>query len=394
MEESSRRHLGALWGGHIYRWTVLPFGLKTAPYIFQKCFKTLDFWINRKLGLKSLRYLDDLIVMGPKDKLKLGVTEILILLESMHVRISEKSGLTPTKSIDFIGYDIKRGVIDIRLKTLEKLTTKLTTLLNSAWFGGLFNIGSRVKMDWMQYYVIMRVQPRVDRFWVEMPLNQYLSVLGGLNFCAKIFSPVVHFSYQDAMRQYQGWRTRVNGKLWVRNLSESGAITSSQSLDVWKWFRIFPQSILTRNMRESARFIQILQTRGWDGAQGELYGSELIPQWLVEKGIFYKELFGVTKAILGAPLMTIVVVFIDNIGVYHCLRKMRGSMEAYKMISRIVRKILQDKIFVVPLWVSTHENPVDRPSRHNFKAACTINHLWAKILDVPFSIMYSRTRID
>ena len=162
--------------------------------------------------------------MGPKDKLKLGVTEILILLESMHVIISEKSVLTPTKSIDFIGYDIKRGVIDIRLKTLEKLTTKLTTLLNSAWFCGLFNIGSRVKMDWMQYYVIMRVHPRDDRFCVEMPLNQYLSVLWGLNFCAKIFSPVgllLPRCYAPVPR--------------VMHKSEwNEAITSSQSLDVWK----------------------------------------------------------------------------------------------------------------------------------------------------------------
>ena len=61
INKTHRKYLGIKWGGQTFRWTVLPFGLKSAPYIFHKALKNIDKFIAEKLCLKHLRYLDDIL---------------------------------------------------------------------------------------------------------------------------------------------------------------------------------------------------------------------------------------------------------------------------------------------------------------------------------------------
>ena len=88
MDKSHRKYLGIRWRGEIYRWTVLPFGLRIVPYAFQKALKGLDKWISEELHVKHLSYLDDLLFIGSKEKLKTKVPWVIGVLKDMGFDIS------------------------------------------------------------------------------------------------------------------------------------------------------------------------------------------------------------------------------------------------------------------------------------------------------------------
>ena len=56
--QEHRKYLGFVWQGEYYVFTVLPFGLASACYIFTKILWPLvHYW--RAMGLRALVYLDD-----------------------------------------------------------------------------------------------------------------------------------------------------------------------------------------------------------------------------------------------------------------------------------------------------------------------------------------------
>jgi len=64
MHPSAHEYLGFEWQGRYYHYTVLPFGISTAPYIFTLVMKTPVAYM-RSLGLRFIQYLDDLPFAGP-----------------------------------------------------------------------------------------------------------------------------------------------------------------------------------------------------------------------------------------------------------------------------------------------------------------------------------------
>ena len=55
---SHMTYLGFSWNSKFYCYTVLPFGLSSAPYIFSKCLRPMvKFW--RQNCIKIVLYLDD-----------------------------------------------------------------------------------------------------------------------------------------------------------------------------------------------------------------------------------------------------------------------------------------------------------------------------------------------
>ncbi|CAL8470196.1 g9738 [Coccomyxa elongata] len=66
MHPSSWRYLGFCWEGQYYVFTVLPFGLNTACWVFTKLTRELvSHW--RGQGIRSVHYLDDFLFAIPKD---------------------------------------------------------------------------------------------------------------------------------------------------------------------------------------------------------------------------------------------------------------------------------------------------------------------------------------
>ena len=58
-----QKYLKFHWQGQQWQFTVLPFGLNSAPYIFTKLMKPVVATL-RKLGIRVVLYLDDMLLMA------------------------------------------------------------------------------------------------------------------------------------------------------------------------------------------------------------------------------------------------------------------------------------------------------------------------------------------
>ncbi|KAK1549814.1 hypothetical protein Q3G72_008377 [Acer saccharum] len=89
-----------------YQWTVLPFGLKTAPSLFQKAVTR----IFHPLLHSALIYIDDILLFSPDE------TSHNLLLQQFHdivnqygIMLSEKKSIVRRSEIEFLGMHIANG---------------------------------------------------------------------------------------------------------------------------------------------------------------------------------------------------------------------------------------------------------------------------------------------
>ena len=120
-------HQGFQWGTKesvcYYVFTVLPFGLSTACYLFTKLTRPLiKLWRGR--GLKAIIYIDDgIIAVKGEDKAKRESLSVWRDLESAGFVVNiEKSQWEPCKSLEWLGFriDLNLGVFSV---PQEKLRT-------------------------------------------------------------------------------------------------------------------------------------------------------------------------------------------------------------------------------------------------------------------------------
>ena len=96
--------LGFSWNGKFFCYTVLPFGLSSAPYIFTKCLRPLvKYW--RKNFAKVVLYLDNGLILADSESSSLKFTKFIIdSLVSAGFYINEKkSTLNPVQDLEWLG---------------------------------------------------------------------------------------------------------------------------------------------------------------------------------------------------------------------------------------------------------------------------------------------------
>ncbi|KAK0576587.1 hypothetical protein LWI29_020181 [Acer saccharum] len=100
-----------------YQWTVLPFGLKTAPSLFQKAVTR----IFHPLLHSALIYINDILLFSPDE------TSHILLLQQFHdivnqygIMLSEKKSIVGKSEIEFLGMHIANGQYRPVLSTLLK----------------------------------------------------------------------------------------------------------------------------------------------------------------------------------------------------------------------------------------------------------------------------------
>jgi hypothetical protein len=117
--------------GKTYRYNVLPFGLSSAPAAFQ----TVTHWIATKSGVENIKvYLDDFLIYGntieevERDKEKLINT---LGKFNMNIHI-EKSNLTPSSNVEYLGYCIDFGKHKLlnKVDRIEKLSRDIWQVIN------------------------------------------------------------------------------------------------------------------------------------------------------------------------------------------------------------------------------------------------------------------------
>ncbi|KAH9680089.1 hypothetical protein KPL71_026413 [Citrus sinensis] len=89
-----------------FQWTVLPFGLKAAPSIFQKSMVQ----IFQPILHHALIYIDDILLFsGSHDEHRQLLTQFYDILQSHGIMLSAKKSTIATNNIEFLGMVIKDG---------------------------------------------------------------------------------------------------------------------------------------------------------------------------------------------------------------------------------------------------------------------------------------------
>jgi hypothetical protein len=127
------------WEEILYEFTCLPFGLSSAPRQFTKLMKPV-ISVLRRLGVRILIYLDDILILNQN---KMGLMKdthsLIFLLHNLGLVINwEKSILSPTQDIEYLGMKIDSNsmqlllpqtkIDDIKLKCKQMLSENQTTV--------------------------------------------------------------------------------------------------------------------------------------------------------------------------------------------------------------------------------------------------------------------------
>ena len=125
--EEYRQLLRFRWKGTLYEFQCLPFGLSSAPRVFTKLMKPVVSLLRRQ-GVRCIIFLDDLLVMQQtQSSLRRTTLDVLTLLQVLGFRINrEKSGLTPTRLIQYLGL-----VVDSTQMTISLPEDKLKGIVQS-----------------------------------------------------------------------------------------------------------------------------------------------------------------------------------------------------------------------------------------------------------------------
>ena len=107
IDKSFHKFLGFEWENQFYMYRVLPFGLKTAPYVFTKVLRPLVTKL-RQNNINFVLYLDDGIAVGPSYQVALRDSVYIqdTLKELGLVSAPQKCTWEPTQNISWLGIDI------------------------------------------------------------------------------------------------------------------------------------------------------------------------------------------------------------------------------------------------------------------------------------------------
>ena len=115
--------LGMCWNNNIYIDKQLPFGLRSAPIIFNAYADALE-WILKDHGCRYIiHYLDDFLVIGPPNSLECqtGLNTMLSICKSLGVPLADEKIEGPSTCLSFLGIELDSTTMQARLPQ-DKLT--------------------------------------------------------------------------------------------------------------------------------------------------------------------------------------------------------------------------------------------------------------------------------
>ena len=124
--------LGMRWQGEIYVDTALPFGLRSAPKIFNALADALS-WVLQNSGVRFvLHYLDDFLLLGPPDtaECRQALAVSLQSCDELAIPIAAEKVEGPTTCLSFLGIEMDTVKWQLRLPQ-EKLHR--TQALVASW---------------------------------------------------------------------------------------------------------------------------------------------------------------------------------------------------------------------------------------------------------------------
>ena len=123
--------LGMEWGGDAFVDLMLPFGLRSAPKIFNAVADALE-WCIKARGVAHVRhYLDDFAVIGSpnSDECMQALSTLRGVCKALGVPLAEHKTEGPATRITYLGIDIdtQAGQLSLPAEKLERLQSLLTS---------------------------------------------------------------------------------------------------------------------------------------------------------------------------------------------------------------------------------------------------------------------------
>ena len=112
-----RHLLGMSWENQIFVYAVLPFGLRSAPKIFNALTDALE-WIVKMQGVRDVwHYLDDFIVCGAPESSVCanGLQSLVDTCQYLGISLAEEKVEGPSTCLTFLGIEIDTVVQKVRL---------------------------------------------------------------------------------------------------------------------------------------------------------------------------------------------------------------------------------------------------------------------------------------
>ena len=110
--------LGIHWRGQYYVDTCLPFGLRSAPYLFNQYAAVLKWILTNNYNIPWLiHYLDDYLIIGPPDhnSCSAHLHTFLRVCQELGVPVATDKVEGPTASLTFLGLELDTVTQELRL---------------------------------------------------------------------------------------------------------------------------------------------------------------------------------------------------------------------------------------------------------------------------------------
>ena len=126
--------LGVAWREQVYVDSVLPFGLRSAPKIFNAVADALQ-WVMLSRGIRFIfHYLDDFVTVGAphSHECQLGYKTMLATCEQLGFPVAHAKCEGPTTCLSFLGIEVDTALMQLRLPA-DKVE-RVNNLVNK-WVG-------------------------------------------------------------------------------------------------------------------------------------------------------------------------------------------------------------------------------------------------------------------
>jgi len=134
IHETYKIYLRFMFGGQLYQFNCLPFGLSSAPRVFTKLLKPVVAFLREK-GYLSVIFLDDILLIGSTfDQCSRNIDESVKLLTFLGFTVNlQKSVVVPTKKITFLGFELNSvtNTVELPQKKSDKIMRLGMQVINS-----------------------------------------------------------------------------------------------------------------------------------------------------------------------------------------------------------------------------------------------------------------------
>lgn len=329
-------HLGFSWRSQFYYCTVLTFGLRSAPYIFNLFAEALHWIIQRHIPSRLRHYLDDFLLTfapdSPSHWCSAAVEWVMGLGQSLGLCFQDSKTVWPSTQLEFLGIELDSLAMEARLPP-----DKLEFLL------GLLRSWSSKR---------------------SASLREVQELAGFLQFA----SQVVPYS-RPFIRRIIDFSMKFSSPF------QRLRVPSGVHSDVHWWLTYCVPWNGVRFLRPSKPSVSIFTdasgTKGLGGVYGDHWFSTRCPRRYRTRDIQFKEAYAVLQAILrwGDEWAGSHVTFhVDNEAVYNWLNSGSGrspnSMGVIRMIFMLAAHL---NFSFSSVWISTSENALaDAASRFQY----------------------------